>query len=89
MFCDKSCHAFYSRNIQSSYIGLYNGLISLFLLIQKSAKKSKKKAEQAEDMSSGSDELFNPVKCDQCGTEIGVFDKDEVYHFFNIMASHS
>ena len=59
---------------------------------QKSAKKSKKakkKVEQAEDTSSGPDELFNPVKCDQCGTEIGVFDKDEVYHFFNVMASHS
>jgi len=33
-------------------------------------------------------EEFHPVKCDQCGTEIAMYDKDEVYHFFNVLASH-
>ena len=35
------------------------------------------------------DELYNPVKCEQCNTEVGVFDKDEVYHFFNVLASYT
>ena len=35
------------------------------------------------------EEEFHPVKCDQCSTEVAVFDKDEVYHFFNVVPSHS
>lgn len=34
------------------------------------------------------EELYHPVKCTECSTEVAVFDKDEVYHFFNILASH-
>lgn len=33
-------------------------------------------------------EVYHPVKCSECSTEVAVFDKDEVYHFFNILASH-
>lgn len=34
------------------------------------------------------DEVYHPVRCSECSTEVGVFDRDEVYHFFNILASH-
>lgn len=34
------------------------------------------------------DEIYHPVQCSECTTEVAVFDKDEVYHFFNILASH-
>ncbi|XP_070835378.1 E2F-associated phosphoprotein [Chaetodon trifascialis] len=34
------------------------------------------------------DELYHPVQCSECSTEVAVFDKDEVYHFFNILSSH-
>lgn len=34
------------------------------------------------------DEVYNPVQCSECSTEVAVFDKEEVYHFFNILASH-
>ncbi|AWP15954.1 putative E2F-associated phosphoprotein, partial [Scophthalmus maximus] len=33
-------------------------------------------------------EAYHPVQCTECSTEVAVFDKDEVYHFFNILASH-
>ncbi|XP_053191962.1 E2F-associated phosphoprotein [Scomber japonicus] len=33
-------------------------------------------------------EVYHPVQCSECSTEVAVFDKDEVYHFFNILASH-
>lgn len=29
------------------------------------------------------------VKCDVCRTQVAVYDQDEVYHFFNVLASHS
>ncbi|XP_035290012.1 E2F-associated phosphoprotein [Anguilla anguilla] len=35
------------------------------------------------------EETYYPVQCTECSTEVAVFDKDEVYHFFNILASHS
>lgn len=34
------------------------------------------------------DEVYYPVQCSECSTEVAVFDKDEVYHFFNILSSH-
>lgn len=32
-------------------------------------------------------ELYHPVRCSQCNTEVAVYDKDEVYHFFNVLTS--
>ncbi|XP_075883829.1 E2F-associated phosphoprotein [Nelusetta ayraudi] len=53
------------------------------------------KTEATADEASGSgpsgmdaDEVYHPVNCSECSTEVAVFDKDEVYHFFNILASH-
>lgn len=53
------------------------------------------KTEATADEASGSgpsgmdaDEVYHPVNCTECSTEVAVFDKDEVYHFFNILASH-
>ena len=34
------------------------------------------------------DEVYHPVQCTECSTEVAVFDKEEVYYFFNILASH-
>lgn len=34
------------------------------------------------------DEIYHPVQCSECSTEVAVFDKEEVYHFFNILSSH-
>uniref|UniRef100_A0A8C8IXV2 E2F-associated phosphoprotein n=1 Tax=Oncorhynchus tshawytscha TaxID=74940 RepID=A0A8C8IXV2_ONCTS len=36
----------------------------------------------------GGEEIYHPVQCTECSTEVAVLDKDEVYHFFNILASH-
>ncbi|KAI3796220.1 hypothetical protein L1987_38886 [Smallanthus sonchifolius] len=37
--------------------------------------------------SAGGDESFSPVCCSVCGTEVGVIDDDEIYHFFNVLPS--
>lgn len=34
------------------------------------------------------DELYSGVFCSICNTQVAVFDDDEVYHFFNVVASH-
>ena len=64
----------------------------------KSKKKKHQKRDRDADMSQlttetqesvESDETFNPVMCTECNTEVGVYDQDEVYHFFNVLSSHS
>jgi len=35
------------------------------------------------------EEIYNPVKCCECNTEVGVYDKDELFHFFNVLASYT
>jgi hypothetical protein len=35
-------------------------------------------------------DIFRPVTCQICNTEVGVYEeKEELYHFFNVIASHS
>lgn len=34
-------------------------------------------------------DIFHPVQCSICKTEVAVVDLDEVYHFFNVLASHT
>jgi hypothetical protein len=31
---------------------------------------------------------YHPVCCDVCSNEVGVYDEDEVYHFFNVIPSN-
>ena len=48
-------------------------------------KKSRKRRKQ-QPPSQASD-LYHPVRCSQCNTEVAVYDNDEIYHFFNVLAS--
>lgn len=33
-------------------------------------------------------DLFYPVYCAHCDTEVGVFDCEEIYHFYNVISSY-
>ena len=35
------------------------------------------------------EDVYHPVRCAECKTEVGVFDSDEVYHFYNVLASYA
>lgn len=35
------------------------------------------------------DEVFKPVCCSACQTEVAVRDEDEIYHFFNVIPSYA
>ncbi|KAJ4710476.1 E2F-associated phosphoprotein-like [Melia azedarach] len=53
-------------------------------------KKGKRRRESREyEANPAGDELFKPVSCSVCSTKVGVIDKDEVYHFFNVLPSES
>lgn len=59
---------------------------------QRNRKRRKAAAEEAEaeaapeGMEAG--EAYHPVCCSECSTEVAVLDRDEVFHFFNVLASH-
>ena len=35
------------------------------------------------------DDVYHPVVCSVCNSDVGVYDSDEVYHFFNVLASYA
>ena len=37
----------------------------------------------------GAVDVVYPVLCEDCGTQVGVLDVDEVYHFFNVLPSNA
>ncbi len=55
---------------------------------RKSDKRSRKgrKQTKSEDTLNSVDR-YHPVRCSECNTEVAVVDSDEVFHFFNILAS--
>ncbi|KAF7251692.1 E2F-associated phosphoprotein [Varanus komodoensis] len=61
--------------------------------LNKKTKRKHKKIKQSSESIAGSEkqeeeEIYHPVKCTECSTEVAVLDKDEVFHFFNVLASH-
>lgn len=46
-------------------------------------RKSRRRVDAEKDV------VFYPVCCSVCSTEVGVFDEDEIYHFFDVIPSNS
>ncbi|KAH3742816.1 E2F-associated phosphoprotein [Pelomyxa schiedti] len=51
----------------------------------KTTTAARSTATTVDDGASG--DTYHPVLCANCGLEVGVFDKDELYHFFNVIPS--
>nr|XP_013795948.1 PREDICTED: E2F-associated phosphoprotein [Apteryx mantelli mantelli] len=63
------------------------------LKYRKKLKKRNKKMRHSKETTSiqskqEEEEIYHPVMCTECSTEVAVMDKDEVFHFFNVLASH-
>ena len=63
----------------------------------KSKKRRKKEGpgklvpvdKESKDINNKELEVYNPVKCSLCDTELAVYDKNEIYHFHNVLESLS
>jgi hypothetical protein len=40
------------------------------------------------NVSSSPGDIFYPVRCKICTSQVAVYDRDEIYHFFNCLSSH-
>ncbi|XP_010215538.1 PREDICTED: E2F-associated phosphoprotein [Tinamus guttatus] len=63
------------------------------LKYRKKVNKRNKKMKHSKETTSmqtnqEEEEIYHPVMCTECATEVAVMDKDEVFHFFNVLASH-
>lgn len=60
-------------------------------LNSKKFKKNKLKCLKEETDQAAKDfDIFKPVMCNICCAEVGVYEvKEEIYHFFNVITSHS
>ena len=68
---------------------------------QQNSGKKRKKAQKGklvqhtkeeDNLTSGGSaesESYHPVTCVECNSEVAVYDSDEVYHFFNVLASYA
>ena len=72
--------------------------------MKKFKKKSKKTSQKIKENQSVADveatkvemppneefDFYQPVACNSCNTNVGVYGKeDEIYHFFNVLTGHS
>lgn len=58
------------------------------------SRRRKRRAGKEEEGGKGKEvsqevepEVYHPVRCGECNTEVAVYDKQEVFHFFNVLAS--
>lgn len=51
-------------------------------------KTRKRTLDGDSDSTTSTEEVYHPVRCEVCNTQVAVYDNDEVYHFFNVLASH-
>ncbi|XP_045182669.2 E2F-associated phosphoprotein-like [Mercenaria mercenaria] len=82
-------HDVYDNQYRAMFVTNCKVDTSEFLKYPKTDKRSRKrkKASQNSDNDTNVDK-FHPVKCEECNTVVAVFDEDEVYHFFNVLASY-
>lgn len=54
---------------------------------QNSKQKCKSKSSLKDETMEKDEDTYHPVFCSICNTQVAVRDTDEVYHFFNVLAS--
>jgi len=55
---------------------------------RKSRSRSKSLGRASDATDTDAEDLYHPVTCKVCDSEVGVYDSDGLVHFFNVIASH-
>lgn len=82
MLClDSQRHEIYKTQYRAMFV--FNCSIDFNQSFEYKDKKKLKKRFHGK-----TDRSYYPVKCTVCNTQVAVYDSDEVYHFFNVLASY-
>ncbi|XP_076320704.1 E2F-associated phosphoprotein-like [Tachypleus tridentatus] len=77
-------HELYKTQYRAMFVT--NCMVDNEQVLRYSHKKKSKRGGLPIDGSNS--DIYHPVKCFVCNTEVAVIDKEEVYHFFNVLASY-
>ena len=55
---------------------------------KKKKRKKEMKAKRRKDSGKKDSQVYLNVRCSICQTQVAVYDEEQVYHFFNVLASH-
>mgnify|MGYP003691436905 CR=1 FL=1 len=55
---------------------------------QQGSQGGSRSDQEQKESSQEEEEKLHPVRCAECNTVVGVFDTEEIYHFFNVLAGH-
>lgn len=90
MLCSIPCsHELYSNQFRAMFALNCKIIKDEVLKYCPKQTNRKRKSNQQQQRNSEDGELYKPVRCAICDTEVAVYDKDEVFHFFNVLASAS
>jgi BRCT domain type II-containing protein len=82
-------HDVYDNQYRAMFVRNCEIDTSEFLKYPKASNRSRKRKKNKENCEADtSDDKFHPVKCTECNTVVAVYDEEEVYHFFNVLASY-
>ncbi|XP_052767309.1 E2F-associated phosphoprotein-like isoform X2 [Mya arenaria] len=83
-------HDVYNNQYRAMFVSNCKVEMGELLKFPKASNKRNRKSKSKEGSTNepSCDDMFNPVKCTECNTVVAVYDRDEVYHFFNVLASY-
>ena len=76
-------HEIYKTQYRAMFVR--NCRIDFTEKLQYKRKQKRKRHQNSDDLNRV--DIYFPVFCDQCNTQVAVYDNDEVYHFFGVLAS--
>lgn len=84
-------HDSYENQYRAMFVHNCRVITGETLFFREQAKKTyrNKKQREQDRQINADDQPYHPVKCSECEAVVAVYDTDEVYHFFNVLASAS
>lgn len=96
-------HELYKNQYRAVFVENCNVITDKILFLPPTESKRSKKARKKKaagpkpnevvdpgDLSSiPKEDLFHPVQCSTCSLNVGVFDHDEIYHFFDVLTGYA
>ncbi|VDO96923.1 unnamed protein product [Soboliphyme baturini] len=83
-------HAVYCTQYRAMFVENCTVKNDETLYFKESGRKGKiRRRENLSGVTTSDSDVFHPVECSVCKTEVAVVDEDEVFHFFNVLVSCS
>uniref|UniRef100_A0A915PWA5 E2F-associated phosphoprotein n=1 Tax=Setaria digitata TaxID=48799 RepID=A0A915PWA5_9BILA len=94
-------HELYRNQYRAIFVENCNVVRNEMLFLPQSGKNKRKSRKNAAGIKPNSsvdpgdvatlpkEDLFHPVLCSICSTNVGVYDYEEVFHFFNVLAGYA